>query len=207
MPTFLQTVVIAVQDLLAVPIPHALVTLRKGRLYASGTTDSAGNYTLVGTDPGTYALSVEHPDYVTDNQSLVVTDPGSSTVETTTVSLTPFLITNPVPPGTCRVYGFVVIQTAERVLVFVEEQTTPPALLTTGGSGVNPENQFVAANERTVMVRDGLWTVDLTIGIIYRVRIPELQFEKRFLVPNATTAAITDVHSYPHPTDPGQVGA
>ena len=54
-----------------ITLPGADITLNGNNTY-NGVADSAGNFSISGVVPGTYTLTVSHPDYYQSGQSIVV---------------------------------------------------------------------------------------------------------------------------------------
>lgn len=204
------TVTVTVEDENTDPVELAdvVVVLRSSRmLQASGRTGANGQVVFANMADGDYTLKVSKRGMRGPDVEFSVAGVAAAV----DAPLTTLAITDPTPPTTCRVYGFVQLPpgTAPHpVEVFVSEipKGDGTRLLGSGSSGMDPRNLIQVPIERTVLVEDGRWEVELVRGARVTVRSWSIGLDKTFTVPNASEACISDLLSYPSAANKGLGG-
>lgn len=170
----------------------AVCVLRDGTIVAGGITDSSGNFRCE-LRPGTYSVETRLEKHVFADVTTVI-----STAATVEVAGTALTITRGAPVATTRVYGFVSSGRWKAGVRVTVDYVGGGALARGTGSGVNPFNQIVdGGHMELTSAEDGYWEVDLVVGAVVRVAIPDLKFQKVFRVPSTTPLNIVDAREDP----------
>lgn len=177
---------------------------------ASGMTNNIGQATFL-LKPGSYRIEGTKPMAAMLRAAFTVLTTDHSGVQSFSASVAVFSITAPSAPSLCRIFGYVTNslgQAASKVQVLVSTVgggwNRP--FIQGGATGIDPINQAVVGELTTRMSdANGYWETDAPIGALLRVRIPAINYDKIFAVPDIPLLDIRDARTDSLSMDTGVV--
>jgi hypothetical protein len=196
-----ETVTITVQDSLAVPIPGAVVGAFKPDLSVAGTA-------ITGVDgKATFSLSDGEYSFETalTGWRFPVADLNVAGVSTLLIVGTNLAIVATKVLSLCRLFGYIVDPSGRGLQGRGSEVIVEPvgsdllAFVDTVALGLDRRNVGVVKEARTIRPRvsDGFWEIELIQGMVVRLHIPALQFERIFTVPKLPLLNMKDIRPLP----------
>lgn len=167
----------------------------------AGTSNGSGVVSLAAiVDPGVYSVILDKTGYRSPRPapSITVPDTGGVTpYAPSSIAMVPLGITDPSGIAYCTVYGFFSASNPSEVRLFVEIGSQGDANWlqpSNPGSAVDKQPVFQVAEVRQIQVEaSGRFSLDVPVGAMVKLSVPESRLHKFFRVPAQDAVNLKDV--------------